>query len=69
MATGYMGHVIKEGIEIRFHWSIFNRGSGFTLSQSWYLVMNMLKQYRDTSIQKQGQTKQALDSVHKLSTG
>jgi hypothetical protein len=42
----------------------FNRDGGFTLSRSWYLVTNMLKQYGDTPIRKQGQAKQALDSAH-----
>jgi hypothetical protein len=50
-ATGYMDHVIKEAIEIRLHLRSFNRDDGFTLSQSWYPVTNMLKQYRHTNVE------------------
>jgi hypothetical protein len=53
-ATGYMDHMIKEAIEIRLHPRNFNRDRGFTLSETWYLVTNVLKQYRDTPIQRQG---------------
>jgi hypothetical protein len=50
-ATGQMDCVIKEVIEIRLHPKNFNRDGGFTLSRSWYLVMNMLKQYRHTNLE------------------
>lgn len=53
-ATGYMDCVIKEATEFRLYPKNFNKGSGFTLSQSSYLVSNILKQYRTKSIQKQG---------------
>jgi hypothetical protein len=63
-ATGYMAHVMKEAIEIKIHPSNFNSNGGFTLSHSWYQVMNMMKQYRDTLTQKQGQATQAFISTH-----
>jgi hypothetical protein len=56
-----MDHVIKEAIEITLYPKNFNRDGGFTLSQSWCPVTNMLKQYKDTPIWKQGQAKQAFD--------
>jgi hypothetical protein len=56
--------VIKKTTEIKLHHNNFNRDSGFTLSQSWYPVINILKQYRDTPNQKQGHAKQALGSAH-----
>jgi hypothetical protein len=40
--TGYMGHLMKEAIEIRLNTRNFNRDSGFMLSQAWYPVKNML---------------------------
>jgi hypothetical protein len=52
-----MDHVIKEAIEIRLYPKNFNSDSGFTIGQSWCPVTNMLKQYRDTPIRKQGQAK------------
>jgi hypothetical protein len=42
-ATGYKDHVIKEAIEIKLYPNNFNRDGGFTLSWSWYLLMNVLK--------------------------
>jgi hypothetical protein len=62
--TGSMDHIIKEATEIRLHPRNFNSDRSFTLSQFWYTMTNILKQYRDTPIQKQGQAKQALDSAH-----
>jgi hypothetical protein len=58
--TGYAECMIKEATEIRLHPRKFNRDRGFTLSQSWYPVINMLKQYRDPTIQRQAQTKHNL---------
>jgi hypothetical protein len=52
-------YIIKEITEVKLHPSKFNRGGGFTLGQSWYPVTNMVKQYRDTPIQKQ-----ALGFIH-----
>jgi hypothetical protein len=63
-AIGYIDHVIKEATEIRLHPRNFNRNTCFTLSQPWYPVTNMLKQYRDPSIKKQDQAKQAPHSTH-----
>jgi hypothetical protein len=54
----------NEATEIKLHPSNSNKDSGFIISQSWYLVTNMLKQYRDIPIQKQERAKQALDSTH-----
>jgi hypothetical protein len=51
-AIGYMNHVTKEVTEINLHPSNFDGDSGFTLSQSWYLVMNTVKQFKDTPTQK-----------------
>jgi hypothetical protein len=59
-ATGYMDHMIKKATEIRLHPNNFNRGLGFTLSQSWYMVT---KKYTEAPIQRQARTKQALDSA------
>jgi hypothetical protein len=59
-----MDHMIKEAFEIKLYPSNFNRASGFTFSQFWYLVTAMLKQYTDTPIQKQGQAKQTFYSTH-----
>jgi hypothetical protein len=56
--------MIKRAIEIRLHPKNFNRDGGFILSQSWYLVTNMIKENRDTLIRKQGQAKQALHTTH-----
>jgi hypothetical protein len=47
-----MDHMIKEAVEIRLHLRNFNRDGGFTLGWSWHPVSNMLKQYRDTPIQR-----------------
>jgi hypothetical protein len=56
-----MDLMIKEAVRIRLYPRNFNRDGGVTISQSWYLVTNMLKQYRDTPIRSQA--KQALDST------
>jgi hypothetical protein len=48
MATGYVDHMLKEAIETKLNPRKFNRDGGFTLSWSWYPVIDMLKQYRDT---------------------
>jgi hypothetical protein len=56
-AAGYKDHMIKKATEIKLHPYNFNRDSGFIHSRSWYLVLNMLKQYRYTPIWKQGQVK------------
>jgi hypothetical protein len=58
-----MDLMIKEAVEIKLHPNNFNRDTGFILGWSWYLVMNMLKQYRDALIQEQGHAKEALDSA------
>jgi hypothetical protein len=63
-AIGYVDHVIKVATEIKLHPRNFNRNRGFTLSQPWYPVTNMLKQYRDPPIKKQDQAKQAPHSTH-----
>jgi hypothetical protein len=47
-----MDHFIKEATEIRLHPRNFNRDRGFNLNWSWYLVTNMIKQYRDKPIQR-----------------
>jgi hypothetical protein len=49
-ATGYIDHMIKEATEIMLHPRNLNMDGGFTLSQSWYPLTNMLKQYKDTPI-------------------
>jgi hypothetical protein len=41
-AAGYMDHLVKEAIEIWLNTRNFNRDGGFTLSRSWYPVINML---------------------------
>jgi hypothetical protein len=41
--AGYMDRLVKEAIEIRLNTRNFNRDDGFTLSQSWYPVINMLR--------------------------
>jgi hypothetical protein len=41
--TGYMDSMIKEAVEIRLHPRNFNRDGGFTVSQSWYPMTDMLK--------------------------
>jgi hypothetical protein len=64
MATGYMECMIKEATDIILHPGNFNRNGSFTLSGSWYLVTNMLKQYRDTPMWQQGQAKQVPDSTY-----
>jgi hypothetical protein len=55
-ATGYVDHVIKEAIEIRFPPDNFNRDLGFTLSWSWHLVTSMVKKYTDAPIQRQAKS-------------
>jgi hypothetical protein len=60
-ATGYRDRKIKEAVEIRLYPRNFNRDGGFTLSRSWFPVTNLLKQYRDPPIQRQGQ---AYDTTH-----
>jgi hypothetical protein len=42
-AAGYMDRLVKEAIEIRLNTRNFNRDDGFTLSRSWYPVINMLR--------------------------
>jgi hypothetical protein len=58
-ATGYMDLVIKEATDIRLHPINFNRDGDFALIRPLYSVMNVLTQYRDTPIWKQGQAKHA----------
>jgi hypothetical protein len=48
-AMGYMDLITEEAIEISLHPRNFNRDSGFTLSRSWCLVINMLKKKRHTN--------------------
>jgi len=69
MATGYMDHMIKEALEIRLHSRNFNGDGGFTLSQPWYPVTKMFKQYRDPPFQRQAQTKQSTHSAHQTPIG
>jgi len=45
-ASGYKGHLIKEAIEIRLNYKNFNRDGGFTLSQAWYPVTNLLSNHK-----------------------
>jgi hypothetical protein len=63
-ATGYMDCMIKEAMEIRLHPNNFSRDLGFTLSQSWYQVTEMIKKYTDALIKRQAKAKQVLDPAH-----
>jgi hypothetical protein len=56
-ATGYMDCMIKEAFKIRLHPNYFSRDLGFTLSQSWYLLTNMIKKYTNAPIQRQAKAK------------
>jgi hypothetical protein len=67
--TGYMDYMIKEVIKIRLHPRNIKRDGGFTLSQPWYLVVNLLKDFNDPPIQRQGHAKQAFDTAHKPPIG
>jgi hypothetical protein len=60
-AAGYTaaGFLVKEAIEIRLNTRNFNRDGGFTLSRSWYPVINTCYVMR-----KQGQAEQAVDSAY-----
>lgn len=50
-ATGYIECLlVQDATDIWLHPRNFNRDGGFNLSQSWYLVTNTIKQYRDTPI-------------------
>jgi hypothetical protein len=49
--TGYIGLMIKEAIEIKLPPSSFDRDCGFTLIRSWYLMTDVLKQYRCTNLE------------------
>jgi hypothetical protein len=42
---GYLICLIKEAIEIWLHPRNFSGEGGFSLTWSWYLVPNMIKQY------------------------
>jgi hypothetical protein len=46
-ATGHMYCVIKEAVRSGCTAKTFNRDGDFTFSWFWYLVTNMIKQYRD----------------------
>jgi hypothetical protein len=46
-ALGHMDHLTMEANDTKFHPSNFNKDRCFNLSQSWYLVTNMIKQYPD----------------------
>jgi hypothetical protein len=63
-AKGYMDHLMKEATEIWLYPSNFNRDRGFIFNQAWYPVTNMLKQSRETPVEKQGKAKQELESAH-----
>jgi hypothetical protein len=50
-APGYIDcMLIQEATDIWRHPRKFNRDGGFNLRQSWYLVTNMINQYRDMPI-------------------
>jgi hypothetical protein len=46
--------VTFPSIEIQLHPNTFNRDGGFTLSQAWYPVKNMLEKSSETPMKKQG---------------
>jgi len=45
--TGYMDSLVKEVTEKLLRVEKFNRKSGFTLSQAWYPVTDMLTKQRE----------------------
>jgi hypothetical protein len=57
-AMGYMDRLIQKATEIRLCPRNINRNGGFSLTWSWYLVTNILKQYQEEPIQRQDQEKQ-----------
>jgi hypothetical protein len=55
MATRYISCLMREATETQLYLSNFNREKGFTLSHTWHPVFDLLKQYRDAPMGKQGQ--------------
>jgi len=47
----------KGGYWDQLHSRSFNSDGGFTVSQHWYLATNMVKQYRDSPMQREAQIK------------
>ena len=63
-ATTYMDHMVTEVPDILLHPRNFNRGAGFTFSQTWQPIVSVMKQSTQPSIDSLGQVHQSLDSLH-----